>query len=216
MSRLLLVAAFALASVSTQAQTPTFNLTLTSANGGAGTLFSWSYTGEISYTRTANGTVAETLYIPMYGAENDFTTATSPGAQAFAGLDASFNFVVSGSTGLVMTSTTDGAFTQLIDIRGIASWGFIYFGINSANLVYQTQGETVTLSGPSSGSLLSEINFSNFNAGQWTYEQAQFPDYTYNTVLTVGGTPIPEPSTYGLILGGLALAGAGIRRRRAK
>lgn len=34
--------------------------------------------------------------------------------------------------------------------------------------------------------------------------------------LTLGGGVIPEPSTYGLILGSLALAGAAIRRRRAK
>lgn len=30
------------------------------------------------------------------------------------------------------------------------------------------------------------------------------------------GTPVPEPSTYGLILGGLALVGAAVSRRRAK
>lgn len=39
--------------------------------------------------------------------------------------------------------------------------------------------------------------------------------YTLNiSGLTINAAPIPEPSTYGLALGGLALVGAAIRRRR--
>lgn len=42
----------------------------------------------------------------------------------------------------------------------------------------------------------------------------QYPDLSYIGAGYSGAPPIPEPSTYGLILGGLALAGAAMRRRK--
>jgi hypothetical protein len=57
----------------------------------------------------------------------------------------------------------------------------------------------------------SGFNDANGNAvtGSWTVFNNQG-----TSTLELQYSPIPEPSTYGLILGGLALAAVAVRRRR--
>jgi hypothetical protein len=56
-----------------------------------------------------------------------------------------------------------------------------------------------------SGSQVLGIKLSDFNG--------LHPDIAYIGA-GYAGSPIPEPSTYGLVLGGLALVGAAMRRRK--
>jgi len=73
---------------------------------------------------------------------------------------------------------------------------------------------------PATGSVLSEPGFTDFNLfgqrlnGVWSGVLQDTVTSTYYHLDHFSTNAIPEPSTYGLILGGLALAGAAIRRRR--
>jgi hypothetical protein len=219
MSRSLLLAGLALGTTTLQAaNTATFDLTLTSANGGADTLVTWSLTGSPTIAPTASQPLGMGIYGIGWGSgaySDAFTSITGSSYKAYTG---SFASITGLSTGLVLTNTTTQASRNLTAL-GFSDYGtftYIDFGWTNA---FQTQiavgaGEALVLSGPSSGSFLSGIAFENFNEGQWVLSQTVYSNFS--TVLTVGAAAVPEPSTYGLALGGLALAVVALSRRTSK
>jgi hypothetical protein len=220
MSRLFLVAVFALGSVSAKAQTPVVDLNFSSANGGTDTLATWTFTGGPFVFENNDPGYNGLKGIVFSGKNQDGSSLAYTGFEFTPPYTGDFSVtLVSGlTTNIVFTNTTTNETRAVDRLMILPEFGSFVLGWdwNSPDLGTQF-GEAAIISGPTTGSFLTGISYGEFTEGEWLLAlSTQYTNWKFDTLLTVDGTPIPEPSTYGLILGGLALAGAAVRRRRAK
>jgi hypothetical protein len=194
--------ALLLTAIACSAQQTNWIAILTPENGGTKTRISW----ELS-----------TFDYLVFAGDGP---ATHSGASFFGGTTdtgAAFNTIPSPAS---FSLTTDIVFTNLNNSQSVTADTLEFWlanvgggnsaalvGIISSNTMAVANGNTIRVTGSPSGTFVFDVDFSHFNAGIWSGGPSS---------LTITGTPIPEPSTYGLILGGLALAGTAVRRRMKK
>jgi hypothetical protein len=190
----------------------TLNLDLTSEEGGAKTRLSWSYTGTPTMVPVNNGL---TMIRGLGFSSGNFSSPPYWSVSGTAGkaFTASLSTLTGLSTGLTLTNTTtDQSYdlTQIEFFLDSSEAGIVFTWPDAiSSLLNINLGEVLELSGPTSGSILADIAFSNFNDGTWTLDQLVYDNF--DPVLTVGGAAIPEPTSALMCALGATML---LRRRR--
>jgi hypothetical protein len=194
--------ALLLTAIACSAQQTNWIAILTPENGGTKTRISWELS-TFDYGIFGGGGPATHSGAYFFGGTTDAVAAfnTIPTPASFS-LTTDIVFTNLNNSQSVMADTLE---FRLFDIGGGVSAAAI--GIISSNTMAFADGNTIRVTGSPTGTFVFNVAFSHFSAGTWDGGPQS---------LTITGTPVPEPSTYGLILGGLALAGAAVRRRMRK
>lgn len=219
-----LLALTALAAASASAATVSYNATQFAAGNSTYVNF-----GLSQFDTSLGELTGVTLTVNKFSIQGSFTATATSGSGTLNLFSATANLRQNSSNLLGFTAQSGSESTDDNLIITPSAGLFLNEGesqvFSITEFVFLTNSSTTITSDfwsayQGNGNILFQIR--NSPVASMTAETASFSTAAATSFadLTVTYTytaaPIPEPSTYGLILGGLALAGAAIRRRQAK
>jgi hypothetical protein len=204
-------------------------------------LKNWDVTPSDGSVRVSGWISLPQSYINTYPATAGFGAAGFTASTQITGLS-TFRIGDIGQLSFQIGANAGNTAPVMPTISLVSASGGYYYNVHSANATFSISrtgpGDTgdyiytysnIALSNqyqdPSAPTFLAEDLYSgvrfmssaSFNfSPSFSVVRDQFADLSYQwvSITTAGAPPVPEASTYGLALGGLALVGAVIRRRK--